>query len=901
MPTQLPPPGAEDALYLVDLSSYIFRAYHALPPLSSPGGEPTHATYGTVSMLHKLIGERKPALLAVAMDTKGPTFRDELFDAYKANRGEPPPDLSVQIARSREIVEAYNIPIFQEEGVEADDLIASIAQQTQKKGLFLVIVGADKDLMQLVNDRVVLWDTMRDVVYGPEEVEAKFGVKPSQMRDLLALMGDSVDNVPGVPSIGIKTAAELLRQFGSIDEAYKRLDEIPKKRTREALAQHEAEARLSQQLVSLRDDVPCKLELDKLRYGGADYDKLRRLYNELGFQRMIATIPAPELSRPKAKAEHAPVFEAVTSAKALEAIAKAAQKKGKLAVGVETTAKAAMRAALVGISLAIEPGRGFYVPLLHRYIGAPKQLTLAEVKQILGPVLADPDIAKIGHDLKYVDVVLGRHGMPLRGIAFDTMMASYLVDPERIHDLPALAKRELDVDLPTFDQVTEKTRSKQLTFDQVSIERATEYAGAGIEATLRAAEVLETAVAAAGVASVMRDIEIPLSLVLADMERTGVLVDVRELSRLGEMVQAQIVELEAKCKELAGRDFNVNSPRQLEVVLFDELKLKPIKRTKTARSTDAEVLEQLASEHPLPRLILEHRQLSKLKGTYIDALPALIHPETGRVHCEWSQAVAATGRISSNDPNLQNIPIRTELGRSIRKAFVAPEGMQIVSADYSQIELRVLAHLSKDPVLIDAFRRGQDIHTRTAMEVFGLTADQVEAEHRRRAKAINFGIIYGMGEVALAKRIDVSRAEAAHFIEAYFQRYEAVRRFLDQTLDEARQTGVVHTLFGRRRVLSNIRSANPMLRAAAERIAQNTPIQGTAADLLKIAMIKLARPVVPGARMVLTVHDELVFEVPNEHVEEAKERIRETMQNVAELEVPLVVDVSSGPSWGDAK
>ena len=899
MPAQLPPPGAEDALYLVDLSSYIFRAYHALPPLSSPAGEPTHATYGTVSMLHKLIGERKPALLAVAMDAKGPTFRDELYDAYKANRGEPPPDLSVQINRSREIVEAYEIPIFQEQGVEADDLIASIAKLTEKAGLFLVIVGADKDLMQLVSERVVLWDTMRDVVYGPEEVEAKFGVPPSQIRDLLALMGDSSDNVPGVPSVGIKTAAELLRQFGSIDEAYRRLDEITKKRTREALAQHEDKARLSQRLVSLRDDIPCVLDREKLRFGRADYDKLRRLYNELGFQRMIATIPAPEPLH--AKAERPVVFRSITTKEELSALVAAAKEKNRLAVGVETTSKAATRAVLVGVSLSVQPGEGFYLPLLHRYIGAPKQLGMDEVREILGPVLNDPSIAKVGHDLKYIDVVLTRHGLPLRGITFDTMMASYLVDPERAHDLPSLAKRELDVDLPSYDQITEKTRTRQLGFDQVEIERATAYAAAGIEATFRAAEKLEEEVARVGVAGLMREIEIPLSLVLADMERLGVLVDVRELARLGEMVQGQIAELEAQCKELAGRDFNVASPRQLEVVLFDELKLKPIKRTKTARSTDAEVLEQLAAEHPLPKLILEHRQLSKLKGTYIDALPALIHPETGRVHCEWSQAVAATGRISSNDPNLQNIPIRTELGRSIRKAFVAPEGMQIVSADYSQIELRVLAHLSKDPVLIDAFRRGQDIHTRTAMEVFGVPAEAIDAEHRRRAKAINFGIIYGMGEVALAKRTDVTRAEAASFIDAYFRKYEAVRSFLDRTLEEARKTGVVHTLFGRRRVLSNIRSANPMLRAAAERIAQNTPIQGTAADLLKMAMIRLARPVVPGARMVLTVHDELVFEVPNEHVEEAKVRIRETMQNVAELEVPLVVEVSSGPSWGEAK
>lgn len=901
MPTQLPPPGAPDALYLVDLSSYIFRAYHALPPLSSPAGEPTHATYGTVSMLHKLIGERRPKLLAVAMDTKGPTFRNEIDPNYKANRAAPPPDLAAQMARSREIVETYKIPIFQAAGVEADDLIATLAKETEKAGLFLVIVGADKDLMQLVSERTVLWDTMRDNVYGPKEVEAKFGVPPSQMRDLLALMGDASDNVPGVPSVGIKTAGELLRQFGSIDEAYRRLGEITRKRTKTALETHEDKARLSQKLVTLRSDVPCSFDLEELRFGGADYDKLRSLYTELGFQRMIATIPSPSPLEAGLPEEAKTECSVLTDIEELDAFLAIVKEKKKLAVMAQTTQKPAMRADLIGISLATEAGRGFYLPIDHRYIGAPKQLGLEVVGEKLGPILADSEIAKMGHDLKFTEVVLARYGMQLAGVAFDTMIASYLVDPERTHDLPSVAKRELDIDLPSYDQITKKTRGKQLAFDEVDVEDALFYAASSVEATLRLSAKLAKDVEHQEVAGLFRDLEIPLSLVLAEMERLGVLVDERELGRLKKEVEGEMQELEKRCFELAGREFNVGSPRQLETILFDEIGLKPIKRTKTARSTDAEVLEQLSSEHDLPKVVLEHRQLSKLKGTYIDALPALIHPETGRVHCEWSQAVAATGRIASNDPNLQNIPVRTELGRAIRKAFVAPPGMEILTADYSQIELRVLAHLSQDPVLIDAFQRGQDIHTRTAMEVFGLSVEEVNAEHRRRAKAINFGIIYGMGEVALAKRTDVTRAEAANFIEAYFNRYEKVRAFLDHTLEEARRTGVVHTLFGRRRVLSNLRSSNSMLRSAAERIAQNTPIQGTAADLLKKAMIELGRPVVSGARMVLTVHDELVFEVPKEHVEEAKGKIREIMTHVAKLEVPLVVDVSSGPSWGETK
>jgi DNA polymerase-1 len=558
-----------------------------------------------------------------------------------------------------------------------------------------------------------------------------------------------------------------------------------------------------------------------------------------------------------------------------------------------------MRAELVGIAFSTAIGEGCYVPITHRYIGAPKQVTLEQVRALAGPLLADETVAKVGHDLKYIDVVLGRHGIPLRGGKFDVMIASYLLDPEASHVLPTLAKRALDATLSTFDQVTSRTRGAQLGFDEVDVELATGYAGANAEVVLRLAEQLRVQLERQALTDVMTRIELPLVSVLADMERVGVLVDLVELERLKKTVDVEIAGLEKRAKEAAGTDFNVSSPRQLEVILFDQLGLKPIKRTKTGRSTDADVLEALALEHPLPGILLEHRQLSKLKGTYIDALPSLVNPKTGRIHTDWSQAVAATGRISSNNPNLQNIPVRTDLGRAIRRAFVAPEGMRLVTADYSQIELRVLAHLSQDPVLIDAFRTGQDVHSRTAMEVFGVTAEGVTDEMRRRAKTINFGVIYGMGEVALAKRLDITRQEAARFIEAYFKRYERVRSFMDETLTHARRLETVRTLFGRQRLLPNIRSSNGMLRAAAERIAQNTPIQGTAADLLKLAMIRLREPVVPGARMVLTVHDELVFEVPADRVGEARERIREAMETVHPLDVPLEVDVGSGVNWGD--
>jgi len=898
MATVLPPPGSADVLYLIDLSSYVFRAYHAIAPLSNTKGEPTHATYGTVAMLQKLVGERKPAHLAVAMDSKGPTFRHALYSGYKATRSARPPDLAHQMERSREIVEAYRIPIFQRDGVEADDLIATAVRLALGAGLFVVIVGADKDLMQLISDRVAMWDTMRDKTYGAPEVEEKFGVRPALMRDLLALMGDSSDNIPGVPSVGPKTASELLLKYGTIDGIYAHLGEITKKKLHEVLEANEANARLSQKLVSLRDDEPISFNIDELRYGGADFDKLRDLYTELGFQRMIASIPVDAVSAP-AKSKEPAQCRVITSLDDLRALAQRAKLAPRMAVGIETTSPEPMRASLLGVSLAVAEGEGWYIPIGHRYIGAPKQLTLDDVREVCGPLFRDPSIAKVGHDLKYIEVALGRHDMTLVAPTFDVMIASYLLDPEASHELAAIAKRELDETLSTFDQVTARSRGGRLGFDEIEVEVATRHAGSNVEAVWRLDERLRPQVGRQSVSRVMDEIEAPLAPVLAEMERIGVFVDLGELDRLRKNVDLDIDRLEKRARELAGREFNVNSPRQLEVVLFDELGLKPIKRTKTARSTDADVLEQLAEHHPLPGVLLEHRQLSKLKGTYIDALPGLVNPATGRIHTEWGQAVAATGRISSNNPNLQNIPIRSDLGRAIRRAFAAPRGMRIVSADYSQIELRVLAHLSQDAVLIDAFRTGQDVHMRTAMEVFGVPSEGVTDEMRRRAKTINFGVIYGMGEVALAKRLDISRQEASAFIEAYFKRYHRVHAFMQETLDTARRGEAVRTLFGRQRLLPNIRSSNSMLRAAAERVAGNTPIQGTAADLLKLAMIRLREPAVAGARMILTVHDELVFEVPETAVMEAMERVKRAMETVYPLDVPLEVDIGSGVNWGD--
>ena len=893
-PTALPAPGSPDVLYLVDLSGYVFRAYHAVAPLTSPSGEPTHATYGTVNMLQKLVDDRRPMYLGVAMDTGGRTFRDDLDANYKAHRPPPPEDLTVQMKRCKEIVEAYRIPIFAADNLEADDLIAVAVQRAKAKGLRVVIASSDKDLMQLVDDeRVMMWDAMRDRVYGPAEVEEKLGVPPHMVRDLLALVGDTSDNVPGVPGVGMKTAAELLHQFGSLDGVYDHIDEVKKNKIRENLKANESDARLSQKLVSLFMDAPVELDLEALRYGGADVGRLRSLFAELGFTRLLKTLKVPEASVKDTS------YATLLTKEALAAFAEDAKKAGRLALLAHGTAPEPMFAHVTGIALASRPGHAAYVPVGHRYLGAPAQLAMKDVAEALAPALSDPAVAKIGHDLKYTEVLLRRAGVPAFAGASDTMLASYLLDAEADNELGALAERELSMKLPPLETDLPKKKGKR-TLDEIEVDHATRHAAAWADAALALSDKLTARLQGEKLDKLLVDLELPLASVLADMEMRGVLVDTSALSEIAAQMTKELAELEKKAFEAAGQEFNVASPKQLEAILFDTLGLKSTRKTKTGRSTDAEVLEALADDHALPGVILEHRAIAKLKGTYVDALPKLLHPETGGIHTRWSEAVAATGRISSQDPNLQNIPIRTALGRSIRKAFVAPKGKVLLSADYSQIELRVLAHLSHDPVLVDAFNRGQDVHVRTAMEVFGVAEEGVTSEMRRQSKTVNFGVIYGMGETALAKRLGIPRAEAAAFIDRYFARYSGVRAFMDATMAEARKSEAVHTLLGRRRLLPDLRSSDRQRRAQAERIAQNTPIQGTAADLLKLAMLRFKDPIVRGAELVLTVHDELVFEVPAESADEASAKIKSTMEGVMKLDVPLEVDVGYGATWTEA-
>lgn len=885
--TRLPPAGAKDVLFIIDLPNYVFRAYHAIAPLSNAKGEPTHAILGTVNMLNKVVTERKPEMLAVALDSRqAPNFRKAIDPNYKATRPPAPPDVYQQMLRCEEIVRAYNIPIYEEPSLEADDVIAAAVAHAETDGLRVVIISIDKDMMQLVHDegdQILMWDTMRNVVYGPEQVKEKLGVKPSQVRDYLALCGDTSDNVPGVPSVGPKTAADLLAQFGSIDAIYMHLEDVKRDKLRDKLREHEADARLSQRLVTLAKDAPIPWDREHLKYGGANVPELRRLFTDLELTRMLSLLPAP-----------APVvrdYAVVSGRDALERTLAKAKERRLLCIDVRALEPDPMRAEILGIALSSAPGEGAYVPVGHRYLGAPAQMPLEDLRDVLGPVLADRQVRKVGSDLKTAEVILTRHGMPIVEPTWDVAIAAYLLDPEQPSDVAAVLQRENDMVIPPL----------RADFESLETDKVANIVGARAEACATLDQKLAAMIAKEGLGRLMADVELPLARVLAKMELHGVLVDTSVLEVLAREVDGELRALEQRAHEIAGRDFAIRSRDQLEIMLFDELELPVKKRTpKGGRSTDAEVLEEL--DHPITKVILLHRELDKLKGTYLDALPRYVHPKTGRIHTRFQQTVAATGRLSSTDPNLQNIPVRTELGRKIRHAFIAPPGMMLVSADYSQIELRVLAHLSKDPVLLETYRRGEDVHARTASIIFDVPLADVTADHRRAAKTVNFGVMYGMGSPALARQLGITQEQAETFIENYFRRYEGVAKMMEKTIEDARRGEPVKTISGRRRFLPNLRSQNRGLRFEAERIAKNSPIQGTAADILKMAMVTLGQgEVVPGATMVLTVHDELLFEVPKEHTELAKARVKEAMEGAMTLDVPLTVDVGAGENWAKAK
>jgi DNA polymerase-1 len=928
MPTTLFAPGSDDVMVIVDLSAHLFRAYHAIRPLSSPTGEPTHAVYGVVAMLERLVKDVRPKRLAIALDSGRATFRAQIYPEYKANRPTPPEDLIVQLRRASEVVRAFTPHVWQKEGYEADDLIATAVSRARVLGLKSLVVGADKDLMQLCCDDVRLWDTMRDKVIGPPEVAEKFGVSVEQLGDLLALMGDSSDNIPGVPGIGPKTAAELLVQFGSLDGIYASVGNVAKKRVRELLIEHEGLARLSRQLVELHCDCDPDIDPAQTLWTGRDAPRLHSLYTELGFTRFAAglgiskTVPTPVLGTPEVglavtdapsglggSSEHSPI-----EASANRPLQTAAQRIEKLEELRDRLASASTAEPWT-LSLLRADETKTHSPPVVLALGFPDATTVVvpisslEVSRAgvalhhLGPLLAThfarPEVKLQTHRARSQWLTLLGLSMKTANLSFDTELASYLLDPESPHDIESLAQRYLDEKRSSpVSNAPRKRTTKPVDADEL---HATELRAIR-EATLvrRLAPELTRRMGDEGLDALFFDIELPLARVLANMQLRGVLVDTSKLSEMSQAMDAEMARLEAEAIRLAGHPFNVNAPRQLETILFDELSLKPIRRTKTSRSTDAATLEALADEHPLPRLILAHRQVAKLKSTYVDALPNLVDPKTGRVHSSWEQTIAATGRLSSTDPNLQNIPIRTSLGRSIRKAFVAPTGTKLVSADYSQIELRVLAHLAQDPELLSAYEKGEDVHLRTAAAVFGVAESEVTDEMRRQAKAVNFGVIYGQGESGLASALGIPRHQAGEFIAAYYRKYVGVRRFMNETLEHARHGKAVRSLLGRRRLFNEIDNANRSVRLAAERMAMNMPIQATAADLLKLAMLKLDEPVTPGARMIMSVHDELVFEVPDAEVEQAKKKISEVMQHVMSLSVPLEVDVGSAANWADA-
>jgi len=890
----LPDKGDPTTIYVIDISSYVFRAYHALPPLSSSKGEPTHAVAGVSSMLLKLVREREPHAVIVAMDSREGSFRKDLYDKYKANRPPAPPDLQQQMTRVREIVEAWGMCPIEAEGFEADDIIATLVREARAAGKRVVIVSADKDLLQLVGDDVVMYDTMRDKAFGPEETRAKFGVAPSQVRDLLSLMGDSSDNVPGVPSVGQKTAAKLLSEYGSLDGIYENLESITRKALKKKLVDHKADAMTSRELVTLRDDIPIDGDLVRREYGGGDAAALRSLFTELELTRLLAQLePAPVVKG------H---YETILDLEGLLRLANSVRENGSFALYTMMDLEDPMIGELVGVAVSCLEAVSAYVPLGHRYIGAPDHLSWEEASPVLKPLLENSLIPKLTLSKREKVFWAGR-GVTLRGVEFDPSIASYLLDPARhAHRLEDVARQELDGDLGNEENVRGKGK-KALNWDEVEIETVAQYANERADFTFRLSELLTPRMHEGEFERLFYDVELPLSGVLATMELNGIRVDTDLLEALSAEADTELEKLHARSTELAGHDFNVSSPRQLETILFDELDLPVIKKTKTARSTDHGVLEELALLHPLPQAILEYRSVSKLKSTYLDALPREVNPKTGRIHTKYNQLVAATGRLSSSDPNLQNIPIRTDMGRRVRDAFVPEAGWSMLSADYSQIELRVLAHLSRDPALVEAFSKDEDVHVQTACALFDVSPNQVTAHMRGQAKTVNFAVIYGQTQFALARNLKIERSEAKRYIEAFFEKYAGVKSFLDDVVEHARANGFVTTLLGRRRTLPDIRSRNHNLRAAAERIARNTPIQGTAADIMKVAMVDIQDEIEARrmkSRMVLTVHDELVFEAPPDEKSSLEPVVLERMQEAIPLSVPLPVEAGWGPNWGAA-
>ena len=931
MPTIAPNP-----LVLVDGSSYLYRAFHAFPPLTNSAGEPTGAMYGVLNMLKSLISQVQPSHIAVVFDAKGKTFRDEMFEQYKSHRPPMPDDLRKQIQPLHDIIRALGIPLLVIEGVEADDVIGTLAVAASKANQKVLISTGDKDMAQLVDDNIMLINTMNNTLLDREAVIEKYGIPPELIIDYLALMGDSADNIPGVAGVGEKTALGLLQGIGSMAEIYANLDKVAElpirgaKKLGDKLLAEKEMADLSYRLATIKTDVALDITPEQLTLGASNNDQLTEYFGRYEFKRWLNEVmngadsitnnneqptkinhyqATPALAQdnsdealPAIQIDRSRYETLLTEADLNRWVEKLKQAK-LFALDTETDNLDYMAANLVGISFALENGEAAYLPLQLDYLGAPKTLEKTTALSLLKPVLENPAIQKVGQNFKYDLTIFARNGIDVQGVAFDTMLESYVLNSTGRHNMDDLAKRYLGHQTISFEEIAGKGKN-QLTFNQIPLEQAAEYAAEDADVTMKLQQVLwEKLSKEPTLEKLFKEMELPLLGVLSRMERRGVLIDSDALFLQSNEIANRLSELEEQAYVLAGQPFNLASTKQLQEILFDKLGLPVIQKTpKGAPSTNEEVLEELAFSHELPKVLVEHRGLSKLKSTYTDKLPQMVNPQTGRVHTSYHQAVTATGRLSSSDPNLQNIPIRNEEGRRIRQAFIAREGFTIVAADYSQIELRIMAHLSQDQGLINAFTQGKDIHRSTAAEIFGVALDEVTSEQRRNAKAINFGLIYGMSAFGLSRQLGIGRADAQSYMDLYFKRYPGVQTFMHDIREKAKAQGYVETLFGRRLYLPDINSSNGMRRKAAERVAINAPMQGTAADIIKRAMIQLDQKLQndPDIAMIMQVHDELVFEVRSEKVAFYSDLIKTQMESAADLVVPLIVDVGQGTNWDEA-
>ncbi len=892
----------EKLLILVDGSSYLYRAYHAMPQFTNSGGDPTGAVYGTTNMLRKLLADYDPAYVAVVFDAKGKTFRDELFPAYKANRAPMPDELRAQVKPVHDIIRAMGLPLLMLEGVEADDVIGTLAVQATDAGLDTLISTGDKDMAQLVNDHVTLINTMNDHQLDGASVKQKFGVPPERIIDYLALIGDSVDNIPGVPKVGPKTAAKWLQEYGSLDEIIANADAVGGKIGENLRASLE-QLPLSRRLTTIKCDVALDHKPTDLKRQPQGETELRKIFTELEFKNWLAELGGAE--RPQTDTHAAGKYDTLLDERDLDAWIDRLRASELFAIDTETTGLDAMTVELVGISFANTVGSGAYVPFGHVYPGAPQQLDRELVLNKLKPLLEDPHQIKVGQNPKYDMIIFARYGIDLVGMDYDTMLESYVFNSTASrHDMDSLALKYLGYKTLKYEDVAGKGKG-QINFSEVDIEQAAPYAAEDADVTLRLHEFLWPKLQQQPtLRRLFQEIEMPLLPVLASMQRIGVKIDADMLRRQSGELGQRILELEREAHDVAGQPFNLDSPKQIQEILYQKLGLPVLKKTpKGQPSTAEDVLQELAEDYPLPRVILEHRSMSKLRSTYTDKLPEMINADTGRVHTSYHQAVAATGRLSSSDPNLQNIPVRTAEGRRIRQAFICDKGFTVLSADYSQIELRIMAHLSGDAGLRQAFAQGADVHRATAAEVFDVELDSVTDEQRRNAKAINFGLIYGMSAFGLARQLKIDRTTAQEYVNLYFTRYPGVKDFMDRTRAQAREQGFVETVFGRRLYAQDINASNHARRQYAERAAINAPMQGTAADLIKLAMLAVHDWINSSAadvKMIMQVHDELVFEVAEADLDLATDNIRRYMSGVAKLSVPLVVDIGVGRNWDEA-